>query len=119
MLTTGVQIHLLDDRIDHLDGIVFMRDKPLDGALAHHQTFANPMAYGWRGFLLLTPTDGPVPFLGERSTLASFFLFKETLGTTSGIDTAAYPCYLCAIADFLINPLYLPISISRKSDGMS
>ena len=32
MLTTRVQIRLLTDRIDHPDGIVFIRDKPLDRA---------------------------------------------------------------------------------------
>ena len=60
MLTTRVSIRLLDDRVDHLDGIIFMYDKPLDGAgvdgaLAHHQALINLVAHRRRGFLPLTP----------------------------------------------------------------
>ena len=31
MPLTRIQVHLLDDRSDHLDGVIFMSNKPLDG----------------------------------------------------------------------------------------
>ena len=67
-----------------------------------------------------TPMDGLVPFLGGRSSLDSLFLLLDALRTILGVDADISPCCLQAAADFHINTLCLPISISKKkSDGMN
>lgn len=69
MLTTSVQVRLFNDGIDHLDGIVFVSDHPLDGArddeaLPHHQTLSSPMMKDRGGLLLLIPNRWARPLLG-------------------------------------------------------
>lgn len=91
VLTTRVQTSFLDDRIDHLDSIICVRDKLLDGviddgALTHHQTFTNTMAKGGGDLRCWSLTNGPIPFLGGPSSSASFFLLVVALRTTLGID---------------------------------
>lgn len=78
MLTTGVQIRLLDNQVNHPDGIVFMCDQPLDGvgddrALTRHQTFANPVVNEGKGFLLLIPHKLACPFLSRMVILGIIF----------------------------------------------
>ena len=56
----GVQVCLLDDRIGHLNGVVFVGDQPLDEvkddkALPHYQALSCPMTRGRRGLPLLIP----------------------------------------------------------------
>lgn len=75
MLTTGAQVRLLDDQIDHLNGIIFMGDQPLDRArddkaLPHHQAFSSPMMRRQRGLLLLILNEWARPFLGQTIVLS-------------------------------------------------
>ena len=78
MLPTGVQIRLLDDQIDHFDGILLMRNKPLDGiindgAFTRHQTLASTMSRGRKGFTLLDPNGQTRPLLGWTVVLGFAF----------------------------------------------
>ena len=60
MLTARIQVRLLDDQIDHLDGIILVHNQPLDGTkgdgtFPHHQNLPNTIIRrrGQRGLLLL------------------------------------------------------------------
>ena len=127
MLTTHIHICLLDDRIDHLNGVVLVDYQPLDaardnGAFPRHQALSSPMTWRWRRLLLLIPTVNPNKWarwlLGWMVILrVALFLLGATLEATLGANADASPYCLRLAADFPTIALCLPESISERGGG--
>lgn len=125
VLTTQIQVRLLvDDQIDHLDGVILVGDQPLDkvgdnGSRSLHQALPNSMTRGRRGrrrLLLFFFSSRWARCLLRWMVILGivFFLFRGALWATLGFNLEACPCYLCATANFLTNALCLPESIFAK-----
>lgn len=86
------QILLLDDRINHLDGVVFMYDQPLDRikddeTLPLHQTLPYSMTRRGRGrrrLPLLIPSKRAYPLLGQMVILDVIFSLRGHLSSHLG-----------------------------------
>ena len=127
MLTTHIHICLLDDRIDHLNGVVLVDYQPLDvardnGAFPRHQALSSPMTWRWRRLLLLIPTVNPNKWarwlLGWMVILrVALFLLGATLEATLGADVDNSPCCLRVVVDILTIALCLTESVSERSNG--
>ena len=127
MLTTHIHICLLDDRIDHLNGVVLVGYQPLDGArdvgaFPHHQALSSPMSWRPRRLLLLIPVVNlnrwACWLLGWTIVLrVALFLLRATLDATLGAKVDASPCCLRVVVHILTIALCLLESLSERSNG--
>ena len=124
LLGTRIHVHVLDDGLHHLDGMILMSKKMTDRSLSDgtsrcHQTFANSIArFERQDFFGLPSARTTGPFLSGRSSFFLFFLLDVTLLTYLGVDeeTPSFSFFFLLAVVALTKALYLAASIFAKDN---
>ena len=121
LLSTRIEVCILDDGLHHLNNVLLMRKKTMHGPLGDGLvTVIKPLPAPWLGlegdnFFCLLPTRMTDPFLRGQLAFPSFFLFNDPFPMTLGADVDAPSfSFLQAAADVSTKALCLVASISAK-----